>query len=91
MSTPNTLTLDGTLTIHRAAELHALMRTQLDAGVSRIDLAAVTECDAAGVQLLLALRRSLEASGQRLHIDAASPAVHEALTRCGLQELVPTA
>jgi anti-sigma B factor antagonist len=91
MSTPTTLVLDGAMTIHRAAELHAQMRTQLDAGVSRLDLAAVTECDAAGLQLLLALRRSLEASGQRLQIDASSSAVHEALTRCGLQELVPTA
>lgn len=59
--------LQGELTVHRISDHHVFLLEQ----VARIsgsdsvvaDLAAVTEIDSAGVQLLLALRRHLSASG----------------------------
>jgi anti-sigma B factor antagonist len=56
--------LDGELTIYRAAELKATLLAALSGsdGALEIDLAGVTEIDSAGVQLLLAARRSAQAA-----------------------------
>jgi len=91
MSSLHSFALEGALTIPRAAELQATLRDQIEAGTTRLDLSAVTECDASGIQLLLAMRRSLEMSGQRLQLEAISPSLGEALTRCGLEDLAAAA
>jgi anti-sigma B factor antagonist len=56
-----------------------------------LDLAAVSEFDSAGVQLLLATRRSLTERGSSLRIVGASRTVTDALSVYGLQALLPAA
>jgi anti-anti-sigma factor len=78
--TEATLVVDGELTIHTAGE----RRTELLALVERgdrltVDLSAVTELDAAGLQLLLLTRREAAGYGKTFEISAASKAVTEAL------------
>jgi anti-anti-sigma factor len=82
MSTPsNALRIAGEFTIYRAAELAAEMKSvlaALPAGAAfEIDLAEVTEMDCAGVQLLLAARRSAVEAGRALRLGGRSPAVAE--------------
>ena len=80
-TTPACLRIEGELTIYRAAELAAAMKAMLaevPAGASfGIDRSEVTEMDCAGVQLLLAARRSAGQSGRTLRIAGDSPAVAE--------------
>ena len=81
--TSSTFRIDGELTIYRAAELAAAMAAAL-AGVARgdaleLDLSEVAEMDCAGVQLLLAARRSADESGRTLRLAGRSAAVDEVL------------
>lgn len=72
------LSLDGELTIYRAAELTASLRTALASGADlELDLAAVTEMDSAGVQLLMAAKKTARAAGCELRLLRHSPAVLE--------------
>jgi anti-sigma B factor antagonist len=48
-------------------------------GAFELDLSGVTEMDCAGVQLLLAARRSTDESGRELRVAGRSPAVAEVL------------
>lgn len=82
------LVIGGEWTISHATALHEQLRDALAAGQLHWDLSAVTECDSAGVQLLLAARRSAQAQGAPLLIDPASPAVHSSLQRYGLDHLL---
>jgi anti-sigma B factor antagonist len=81
-----TLALGPELTIAQAA----LCRDQLlDAlcatpGDLALDLSAVTDIDSAGIQLLLATRKSVGARGGRLHLGSPGPAVASALQAFGL-------
>lgn len=75
------------LTIYTAADSHALLRQWADAAARedsdaplRVDAAAVGEADAAGVQLLVALERTLQAQGRGLLLHAPSAALTAA---CG--------
>ncbi len=82
MSTTSTcFRIEGELTIYRAAELAAALRAALaevPAGAAfELDLSDVTEMDCAGVQLLIAARRSTDESGRVLHLTGSSPAVAE--------------
>ncbi|WP_245964857.1 STAS domain-containing protein [Trinickia dinghuensis] len=77
--------IEGELTIYRAAELHAeFQRAVIGTGSFFLDLSAVTEFDSAGVQLLLAARRSVLAAGGEWRIAASSDAVREVLDTLGL-------
>ena len=78
--------VDGEMTIYRAAELREGLLAALAQGEGdfTIDLAAVTEMDSAGVQLLMAARKSAEAAGFALHLAGHSPAVVEVLETLGL-------
>ncbi len=80
-TTSSSLRIEGELTIYRAAELAAAMKAslaQVPAGAAfEIDLSGVTEMDSAGVQLLLAARRSASESGRTLRVAGDSPAVAE--------------
>lgn len=53
------LTLDGEMTIYRALELKELLLEAIQDGAGlELDLSNVTELDTAGVQLLMAARKS---------------------------------
>lgn len=72
------LAIEGELTIYRAAELGELLKTALAAGGDlELNLAGVTEMDSAGVQLLMAARKSALAGQRRLRLVEHSPAVIE--------------
>jgi anti-anti-sigma factor len=79
MSQPtHPLSIDGELTIYRAAELRASLVTALaDGGDLELNLSAVTEMDSAGVQLLMAAKKSARASQRDLRLVGHSPAVLE--------------
>ncbi len=73
------LCVEGELTIYRAAELRTCLQSAL-AGVAaggalELNLAGVTEMDSAGVQLLMAARKSARAVQSELRLVAHSPAV----------------
>ena len=55
-----------------------------------LDLSAVTDVDSAGLQLLLATRRSLAERGDALHLLAPSAPMREALAVLGLSHLLPS-
>lgn len=67
-----------------AALLQALPSLEAD---PRIDMSGVTEFDSAGLQLLLALRRSLAERGQTLQLVGNSAPVRDALQVFGLDAL----
>ena len=73
--------IDGEFTIYRAAELAAALKAALAevpaGGAFEIDLSEVTEMDSAGVQLLIAAKRSSEESGRALRVAGLSPAAVE--------------
>ena len=86
------LTLEGELTIYGAAELQArLVAALADApeGLD-IDLAGVTDIDSAGVQLLLATKKSLQARERDLQLIAPSEAVLEVLDFLDLSDHLGT-
>lgn len=86
------LRIDGELTIYRAAELAAAMKTALaavaDGGALDLDLSGVAEMDSAGVQLLLAARRSAAESGRALRLVARSAAVDDVIAILQLTTLL---
>ena len=79
LATP--LSVEGELTIYVAAELRESLRSALASvppgSALEIDLAGVTEMDSAGVQLLMAARKSAHAAGRALRLARPSPAVAE--------------
>ncbi|MFL6697724.1 MAG: STAS domain-containing protein [Vitreoscilla sp.] len=82
MRTPaSCLRIEGELTIYRAAELAEAMKASLaqvpTGGSFEVDLSGVTEMDSAGVQLLMAAKRSTDESGRVLRLAGSSPAVAE--------------
>jgi len=82
MNTTSTcLRIEGELTIYRAAELAEAMKATLAqvpaGGAFEVDLSGVTEMDSAGVQLLMAARRSTDETGRLLRLAGGSPAVAE--------------
>jgi anti-sigma B factor antagonist len=83
MSHPIPLRIDGELTIYRAAELCDALKTALaglpDGHDLEVDLLEVTEMDSAGVQLLVAAKKTARASGRELRVTGRSPAVEEVL------------
>ncbi len=87
------LQLGNDWTIPMAAELHGQLLAALMAGAETaeapmLDLGTVESIDSSGVQLLLALRRSLQERGQDLVITQASKPVREALETYRLRALL---
>lgn len=80
------LALGPELTISQAASVRDTLVDALcaTAGDLQLDLGAVAEIDSAGVQLLLATRRSVAERGATLTVTAASTPVAEALAVFGL-------
>ena len=72
------LHIEGDMSIYRAAELKAALLTSLDqAGELEVDLAAVTEFDTAGVQILMLAKQQAQAMQKTLRLIRHSPAVLE--------------
>ncbi|HSI47483.1 MAG TPA: STAS domain-containing protein [Ideonella sp.] len=72
------LAIEGELTIYRAAELcEELKAAQASAAELEINLAGVTEMDSAGVQLLMAAKKSAQVTQRTLRLVGHSPAVLE--------------
>ena len=77
--------IDGELTVYRVGELkQQLLPALLDAVELEIDLAGVTEIDTAGVQLLIAMKRSAAATDRQLRLHGHSAPVLDALNLLGL-------
>lgn len=93
MSSDSPLRLSGELSIVEAATQRQLMLEGLGEAGNRLqlDLSAIEGCDSAGVQLLLALQRSLAARGGTLQLLAAPPCVQQALATYGLTAQLPCA
>jgi anti-sigma B factor antagonist len=74
------LHIEGELTIYRAEELRAVLKDALaedGGGDLEVHLAAVTEMDSAGVQLLIAAKKAALATQREMRLIAPSPAVRE--------------
>jgi anti-anti-sigma factor len=82
--------IEGEFTIYRAAELKPALLAA-GSGPLDLDLAAVTEIDTAGVQLLLLAQREAQAVSRPFRLLAASPPVHEALALLRLAQRFPVA
>jgi len=79
------LLLSGELTIYDAVELHRALLGSLGGCDSlALDLSAVTDLDAAGLQQLMLLRREARATGNPLRVLAHSDATRDVLALCGL-------
>ena len=80
-STAGSFAIDGEFTIYRAAELCEGLKSALADTVAgsafELDLGRVTEMDSAGVQLLMAARKSAALQQRELHLVDPSPAVLE--------------
>jgi anti-sigma B factor antagonist len=89
-ATGTPLSLGPELTIVFAAAMQQTLSDAVQAGEGPLvlDLGEVSDFDSAGVQLLLATRRSLADRGRTLHVAAASSAVTDALVVFGLQSLL---
>lgn len=68
--------IDGDLTIYTALDdKTALLGALDDRPAIELDLTQVTECDTAGLQLLILLRQEAQRRALPFHLTAASPAV----------------
>ena len=91
-SGPATISLPPELTIYTATELHQAWLTALAApqtdGDWAVDADAVDEVDAAGLQMLVALRHSLAARQQRLVLRQPSGTLERACRLLGCADLL---
>jgi anti-sigma B factor antagonist len=79
------LRLSGELTIYHAGDLkQALLPLAEQAGAWALDLSGVTDIDSAGIQVLLAARRTLAARGAMLRLTARSATAHAAFALYGM-------
>ena len=85
------LTLPAELSIYTAGETRTAWLAWLaehGEGPLAVDAAPVTEVDAAGVQLIVALSRSLAAQQRELRLRDPSPVLRNACERLGLTALL---
>jgi anti-anti-sigma factor len=75
--------LAGDWTIYRAAELRSVLADRVAAGDTEFDLSGIGEFDCAGLQLLLALRRSVARRGAHARLVNMPDAVREACATGG--------
>ncbi len=91
MSHPDSATahsaLPAEMTIAHAAQLREALLQAVGVGQTSFDAQAVESIDSSGVQLLLALRNSLQANGVSLKFEAPSAVLLDALRLYGLGDL----
>jgi anti-anti-sigma factor len=83
--------LSSELTIYTAAEHRTRMLDWLGDGAEGplvVDASSIQDVDAAGVQLLVSLSRSLAQHQRRLELTSPSESLRQACTRLGLAELL---
>lgn len=87
--------LPSELTIYTAAETHGVLLKWLDQDPAdkawAVSAQAVSQVDAAGLQLLVSLQHSLRARGQQLRVMQASEALRKACLSLGLMGLLHSA
>jgi anti-sigma B factor antagonist len=80
------LAVQGDMTIYTALELKDELLSPLGAAHKvELDLAAVSEIDSAGLQLMVLLKTEAKQQGKTLNITSHSPAVLEILEFCDLE------
>lgn len=83
---PCQFVIEGEMTIYNALALKAQLLAPLDqCAQMEIDLAGVTEIDAAGLQLLVMAKTEAKSRGKGLTITGHSPVVLEVLDLCDLE------
>ncbi|HET8871743.1 MAG TPA: STAS domain-containing protein [Aquabacterium sp.] len=82
--------LPAELTIAYAAQSRNGLLQAVSQGVSAFDARAVESIDTSGIQLLLALRRSLQAQQVSMRLLEPSDALQDALRLYGLSGLLTT-
>jgi len=81
----NAIRLVGHLDIYNVGDApEALLKHLASKPGLELDLGGVESCDAAGIQLLLAARRSAGAAGKTFSIHTPTPAVQECSKLLGL-------
>lgn len=81
---PEVLHLDGDLDLYAAERVQAALLASLHGAEAEVDLAGVTGCDAAGVQLLLSAQATAAARCQRFHFTSIPEPVAACCRRLGL-------
>lgn len=82
---PTEMQVSGALDIYEADSARNTLLSHLGREAAlHLDLSAVDRCDAAGVQLLSAARRTAAALGKRFEVSAWSPAVTACLAQLGM-------
>jgi anti-anti-sigma factor len=84
-SEPEAIRFAGGLDLYSAEQARTELLACLAARPAlTLDLSQVSDCDAAGWQLLIALRKSAAAAGKSFSIQARSPAIEECARLLGL-------
>ena len=80
------LRVDGEMTIYRANEVAQTLfaAARAKTGDVSLDMSEVTEFDTSGLQLVLMVRRMVEANGHRLELVQPSECVLEVLELCNV-------
>ncbi len=80
------IALDGELNIYRAADVKALLQTELKrCAALEVDLAGVTEIDSAGVQVLILAKLMARDDNRELRLVHHSDPVKEVFERLALE------
>lgn len=88
----NATKVEGEFSIYSAAALkQTLLAALADAPMLDLDLSEVTEIDAAGLQLLLLLKREADRLGRPLRLSGSNARVDEVLELGNLSSLFPRA
>jgi len=82
--------LTGALDISRVEELRPVLLALLEEPEPALDLSALTACDLAGLQLLLATGLSAAARGKALHCSPLPDCLRRAAAGAGLEASLAT-
>lgn len=81
---PGAFCLPGSVAIRNARELREQCLAQVSSPTMRVDAAAVSDVDTAGLQLMLAWQRAIVAAGGKFEWASVSPAFQDAAAAVGL-------
>ncbi|MGC1548453.1 MAG: STAS domain-containing protein [Rhodanobacter sp.] len=87
--TPDTVAVSGTLSFTTAAAaLDALNTVLAQGGRQKLDLAAVSSCDSAGLACVLAALAAADSRGQAVRVQHAPDGMRALATVCGVEQLI---
>lgn len=82
--------IEGDLTVYRVAELReGILPFSSGANKITVDLQGVAECDAAGLQLLISLKKTVEEAGKEFLMMHSPNSVVELVREVGLEAVCP--